>query len=57
MMRGLNSLDPLELLWLGVVIGGASKAAPVGVMLILLPLPEHVSYFIKFVTLSRLSFY
>ncbi len=57
MMRGLNSLEPLELVWLGVVIGGGSKAAPVGVMLILLPLPEHVSYFIKFERLSRLSFY
>jgi hypothetical protein len=52
-MRGLNSLDPFELRFLG----GASRADVVGVMLILFPLPEQVSYFRKLLTLSLLSFF
>jgi hypothetical protein len=51
-IRGLNSLDPFELRFLG----GASKPEVVGVMLILFPLPEQVSYFKKLETLSLLSF-
>jgi hypothetical protein len=52
-IRGLNSLEPLELL----LLGGASKAAAVGVMLILFPLAEQVSYFMKLLKLSLLSFF
>ena len=52
-IRGLNSLEPFELR----LLGGASKAAAVSVALILLPLPELVSYFIKLLTLSLLSFF
>jgi len=51
-IRGLNSLDPFELRFLG----GASKPEVVGVMLILFPFPEQVSYFKKLETLSLLSF-
>ena len=52
-IRGLNSLEPLELL----LLGGASRAAAVGVMLILFPLAEQVSYFMKLLKLSLLSFF